>query len=217
MVGAGLAPAMTRRSLPMLRLMGVAPPCVARVPGGLSAMRLYSQWHSPTKSFRCTPGSQAIEPSPGGRAVPRYVVARVAGWSGVALVDARWGWSGREAPMPLEIGGVPTSFLLPSTPVPHSSCSFPDRTIGTAVEGSVCFYPMTNNAAATVTTGRSQGSNCTFKAVEDMCVTSYDHLKGLIVVIATQFTLSHTHSSLYKSVSTSRGSERQVSNCLLSV
>ena len=146
---------------------------------------------------------------------------------------------------PWEIWGVLTGSLLPSTPVPHSLCSFFDRTIGTAVEGSVYFYSMTNNAAATMTTGRSQGSNCTFKAVEDMCVTSHDYFKGLIVVIATQFTLSHTYSSLYqkvfithcrmcpdslvvksesdpsmvsnKSVPTSHSSEQQVPNCLLSV
>src|SRR6266566_7543366 len=94
--------------------------------------------------------------------------------------------------------------LLPSTPIPHSLCPFFDRTIGTAEEGPVYLYSMTNNAAATVTTGRSQGSNCTFKAVEDMRVTSHDHLKGLIVIITTQFTPSHTHSSLYRTILVTR-------------
>src|SRR5215469_2435646 len=91
-----------------------------------------------------------------------------------------------------------------SNPVPHPLRSFFDRTIGTAVEGPVYFYPMTNNAAATVMTGRSQGSNRTFKAVENMFLPGHHHLKGLIIVIATPFTLSHIYSSLYYRVLVTR-------------
>jgi hypothetical protein len=92
--------------------------------------------------------------------------------------------------------GVVSNSLLLSTPVPHSLSPFFGRTIRTAVEDAVDFYSMTNNAAATVMTCRSQGSNRAFKAVEDMCLPTHDHLKGLIVFIATQFTLCHTHSFL---------------------
>jgi hypothetical protein len=72
---------------------------------------------------------------------------------------------------------------------------FFDGTIGTAVEDAVGFYPMTYNGATTMMTGRSQGSNGTFKAIEDMGLSTHDDLKGLVVVIATPFTLRHSRST----------------------
>jgi hypothetical protein len=50
---------------------------------------------------------------------------------------------------------------------------------------------MANNAATAVMTRRSQGSDCTFKAVEGMCLSTHDYLKGLIIFIATSFTVGH--------------------------
>jgi len=67
--------------------------------------------------------------------------------------------------------------------------------MGTAVEDAVGFYPMTNNLATAMMASRSQGSNRTFEAVEDMCLPTHEYLKGLIVVIAASFTLCHPHFS----------------------
>jgi len=84
---------------------------------------------------------------------------------------------------------------LHSPAVSHSLDSFFGRTIGTAVEVAVGFYPMTNNLAPAMMTSRSQGRNRTFEAVEDMCLPAHEYFKGLIVVIATSFTLCHPRFS----------------------
>jgi hypothetical protein len=61
-----------------------------------------------------------------------------------------------------------------------------------AVEDAVDFYSMADNAAATVMTARSQGSDRAFEAVEYMRLPTHDNLESLILVIATPFTLGHT-------------------------
>jgi hypothetical protein len=69
--------------------------------------------------------------------------------------------------------------------------------MSTTVEGSLYFYPMTDDPAATMLAARSEGSDCAFKAVEYMRVTRYDDFKGLVVFIAAYFTLCHAcHSFL---------------------
>jgi hypothetical protein len=68
--------------------------------------------------------------------------------------------------------------------------------MGAAVEGAIDFYPVADNAAAAVMTGRGQGSDRAFEAIEGMGLPSHDNLKGLIVVVATPLTLGHSSSSL---------------------
>ena len=50
---------------------------------------------------------------------------------------------------------------------------------------------VTNDATATVLTGRGQRRNRAFKAIEDMSFPTHDDLKSLIVVVMTPFTLCH--------------------------
>ena len=87
-----------------------------------------------------------------------------------------------------------------SPAVSHSLDTFFGRTIGTAVEDTVGFYPMTNNLAPAMMTSRSQGRNRTFEAVEDMRLPTHEDLKGFIVVIATSFTLCHPRFSFAQSI-----------------
>jgi hypothetical protein len=66
------------------------------------------------------------------------------------------------------------------------------------VDGSLDFYPMPDAPASTVLTAVSKSRQSTFKAVEDMPFASQDHLKGLIILIAADFTVGHMqHSFLW--------------------
>jgi hypothetical protein len=67
--------------------------------------------------------------------------------------------------------------------------------MSTTIDGSLDFYPMTDDPAAAVVTAGSKSREGTFKTVEHMSLASHDHLKGLIVLVAADFTLSHIQHS----------------------
>jgi len=67
--------------------------------------------------------------------------------------------------------------------------------MGATVNGSLDFDSMTNDLASTVLTAGSKSRDCTFKTVKHMRLVSHDHLKGLIVFIAADFTLGHAQHS----------------------
>jgi hypothetical protein len=92
-------------------------------------------------------------------------------------------------------GNLKKNYTTGLAAVSHARCPCFDGAIGTAIEFAVSFYPMTDNAASAVTAGWGQRSNRAFKTVEDMFFSGHDHLKGLVVVIATPFAYSHLHSS----------------------
>ncbi len=68
--------------------------------------------------------------------------------------------------------------------------------MGAAIEGSIGLYSMPNDLTAAVPAGRGKSSDGAFKAVEHMRPTSQEHLKGLIVLVAADFTLCHAHDLL---------------------
>ena len=82
-----------------------------------------------------------------------------------------------------------------STSVPDTLHACHVSTMGAAVEGSICLYTMPNDPATAVLTGRSKGRDGAFKAVEHVCLTSHEHLEGLIVLIVTHFASCHAQHS----------------------
>jgi hypothetical protein len=68
--------------------------------------------------------------------------------------------------------------------------------MGAAIEGSIGLYSVPNDLTAAVLAGRGKSRNGAFKAVEHMRPTSQEHLKGLIVLVAADFTLCHAHNLL---------------------
>jgi hypothetical protein len=68
--------------------------------------------------------------------------------------------------------------------------------MGATIEGSIGLYSVPNDLTAAVLASRGKSSNGAFKAVEHMRPTSQEHLKGLIVLVATDFTLCHAHDLL---------------------
>jgi hypothetical protein len=70
--------------------------------------------------------------------------------------------------------------------------------MSTTIESSLDFDTMPDDPAAAVLTAGSKSREGTFKTVEDMPLASHEHLKGLIVLIAADFTLGHIqHSFLW--------------------
>lgn len=82
-----------------------------------------------------------------------------------------------------------------SNPVSYPTGPFFGRAVRAAVENPIGLYSMPNNAATTMLAGRGQACNRAFKTVECIFLTPYNDLKGLIVFVATQFTLSHIRVS----------------------
>lgn len=82
--------------------------------------------------------------------------------------------------------------VVSSAPILDSLCPFFGRAMRTAVKDSLDFYSMANHAAATVLAGRSQLRNGTLKAIKCLSLPTQKDLKGLIVVIPTPRTLSHS-------------------------
>src|SRR5579883_1196576 len=79
--------------------------------------------------------------------------------------------------------------------VPYALRSFFAGAVRAAVESSVHLYAVANDAAATVMTGRGQFTDRALKTIEYMFLTGQNNLKGLVVLIATLFTLGHPRTS----------------------
>ncbi len=63
--------------------------------------------------------------------------------------------------------------------------------IGAAVEGVVCFNTVADDLTTTVIAHRRQLLDRTLEAVEDVRLSRRDDLKGEMIIIAADFTLSH--------------------------
>jgi hypothetical protein len=71
-------------------------------------------------------------------------------------------------------------------------------TISTTIDFVLNLHIMTNDATAAVLTSWSKCRDGTFKAVKDMLLATHHHFKALIVLISTDFTLSHCFELLSK-------------------
>ena len=60
--------------------------------------------------------------------------------------------------------------------------------VGTAIKDSICLHAVTDDPTAAVRTRGRQGVNGTFKAIEDMGLTTYPHFKTFIVHVTAYFT-----------------------------
>jgi hypothetical protein len=60
--------------------------------------------------------------------------------------------------------------------------------VGTAVKDSICLHAVPDDPTAAVRTGGRQGVNSTFKAIENMRLTTYPHFKTFIVHVTAYFT-----------------------------
>jgi hypothetical protein len=84
------------------------------------------------------------------------------------------------------------SSLFPLLPVSNPLSTFDGRAMSATVKDAVNFHPVTNDATTTLLTGRSQRRDCTFKAIEDVMLTTHDDLEALIVLVTTLATLTHS-------------------------
>jgi hypothetical protein len=69
-------------------------------------------------------------------------------------------------------------------------------TVGATEEYAVHLHAMTDDPAAAMSTGRSQGMNRAFEAIEDMYFSLFAHFETFIVFVATDLARSHRQSFL---------------------
>jgi hypothetical protein len=85
-----------------------------------------------------------------------------------------------------------------SSSIPYFMGAFVRRTMSTTEDSFMRFHTMPDDPTAAVGTARGKNLNSTLKTVKHMELTSHCDLKGLIIVIAAFFTLSHVETSFQR-------------------
>ncbi len=72
-----------------------------------------------------------------------------------------------------------------------SSNAFLVGAMSAAIDAAAGFNAMADDLAAAMMAGGSQGMDCTFKAVKNVCLAPDHYLERFIVVVPTNFTFRH--------------------------
>jgi hypothetical protein len=70
------------------------------------------------------------------------------------------------------------------------------RTVGAAVDGSVDFHTVSDDAASAMRAGGRKGLDGTLKGIKGMSLAPDQDLKGFVVVVSTCFANGHKSSSV---------------------